>query len=263
MLSSERRKQLQEENLLALLKNDAFQFADAQRPWFPYTSGQIGPYYVQSIAVERDGAAYAAAVDAIVELIRADFPNTKAISGGETRDWDFSNPTAIALQLPHLKLYKDGRTFGADISDRTFLHVADLNNEGSSVRDYWKPILEKNNGALSGIVFYVDRLEDGVDVMNELGLCAKAVVPLDENAWTLARRKGFVSESLYSSLVARTRDRHAWALHALQTSPAPLLELYSAKTTRHKAEKIMRAYSDLKDFFSVLLKKSGFKENDH
>jgi len=254
MLEPAQRKRMQEQNLLALLRNGAFQFADSNRPWFPYTSGQIGPYYVQSIAVERDGAAYAAAVDAVVELIKAEFSEADAVSGGETRDWDFSNPAAVALRLPHVKIYKDGKTLGAEIKDRKFLHVADLNNEGSSVRDYWKPILEKNNGSLAGIVFFVDRLEDGTDVMKELGLRSEAVVPLDENAWLIARREGFVSESLYESLVSRTRNRHAWAQRALQTWPDHFLELHHQTSTRSKAEKIALAYPELKDFFAELLK---------
>jgi orotate phosphoribosyltransferase len=257
MLDSARRRQLQKDNLLALLRNGAFQFADERRPWFPYTSGQIGPYYVQSIAVERDGAAYAAAVDAVVELIRAEFPGADTISGGETRDWDFSNPAAVALRLPHVKLYKDGKTLGADIRGRRLLHVADLNNEGSSVRDFWKPIVEKNGGTLAGVVFYVDRLEEGTDVMRDLVLPAQAVVPLDEAAWTEARKEGFVSESLYASLLARLRDRHAWARQALVNHPDTFLELYRPSATRSKAEKIMRTYPDLKDFFARLLKDAG------
>lgn len=253
MLLSAQRRSLQETNLLALLQNKAFEFADNNHPWFPYTSGQIGPYYIQSIAVERDGAAYAAAIQAVTEIIQSEFQNIDVISGGETRDWDFSNPAAVALQLPHIKIYKNGKTLGADIRGKRCLHVADLNNEGSSIRDYWKPILEKNGGILTGVIFYVDRMEDGADVMRELGLNTQAVVPLDETAWSIARSKGYVSDALYDSLVARLQDRHAWAKQALENNPALFQELYRKDATRAKAEKIMRTYPELQGFFDKLI----------
>ncbi len=252
-----RKKAIQEENLLALLRNGAFQFADERKPWFPYTSGQIGPYFVQSIAIERDGAAYAAAVAAMTELSRAGFQNIDAISGGETRDWDFSNPVAVALRLPHIKLYKDGKTLGADIRGKRILHIADLNNEGSSVRDYWKPILEKNGGVMAGVVFYVDRLEDGADVMRELALRSCAVVPLDATAWTLAKREGYLTDGLLASLLARLKDRPGWAMKALQDRPDVFMELYRNEATRGRAEKIIRNYPDLKNFFDQLLHNNG------
>ena len=53
---------IQATNLRNLLNTGAFQFVDERTPWFPYTSGQVGPYYVQSTTVEKDGAAYATAI---------------------------------------------------------------------------------------------------------------------------------------------------------------------------------------------------------
>ena len=53
---------MQETNLRNLLNTGAFRFVDEHTPWFPYTSGQVGPYYVQSTTVEKDGVAYATAV---------------------------------------------------------------------------------------------------------------------------------------------------------------------------------------------------------
>lgn len=233
---------LQEINLLNLLKTGAFQFVDESHPWFPYTSGQVGPYYVQSTTVEKDGEAYAVAIRSLVKLIRSVFPAFDAISGGETRDWDFSNPVAVALKKPHLKIYKDGKNLGADIRGRSFLHVADLNNEGSSIRDYWKPIIEKNGGTLAGVVFFVDRLEEGVTVMRDLKLTAVSVVPLNERAWGIVRKANHVSASVHETLVARSRDRQAWALKTLLARPAHFKALYDEPKTRDKALKIIKTY---------------------
>lgn len=244
----------QESNLRNLLKTGAFRFVDERTPWFPYTSGQVGPYYVQSTTVEKDGAAYATAIQSLVHLIRAQAGAYDAISGGETRDWDFSNPVAVALQKPHLKIYKDGKVLGADIAGKTFLHVADLNNEGSSVRDYWKPIIEKGGGRLAGVVSFVDRMEDGFTVLSRLGLRLFSVVPLDERAWSIARDTGHVSARLYAELVDRLNNRDAWAERALLSRPAYFRQFYLDPKTNAKAAKIIGAYSRIRADLKRLVK---------
>ncbi|MBI2441614.1 MAG: hypothetical protein HYV35_09600 [Lentisphaerae bacterium] len=237
---------LQEENLRNLLATGAFQFVDERIPWFPYTSGQVGPYYVQSTTIEKDGRAYATAIESLVRLIREQAGAFDAISGGETRDWDFSNPVAVALQKPHLKIYKDGKTLGADVAGRTFLHVADLNNEGSSVRDYWKPIIEKAGGRMVGLVSFVDRLEDGFELLKGLGVRLWSVAPLDARAWGIARASGHVSETLYAELVARQNNSDAWAERALLKYPDYFRKFYRNPQTRAKADKIMSAYQRIR-----------------
>ncbi len=234
-------RRLQDRNLRYLLETGAFRFIDKQTPWFPYTSGQIGPYYVQSVSVEKNGAAYAAAIDGIIQLSR-EAGEFDAISGGETRDWDFSNPTAVALRKPHLKLYKDGRVLGAEIAGQTFLHVADLNNEGSSVRDYWKPLIERHGGRLLGVISFVDRMEEGVDVLRNLGLRIFSVVPLDRHAWETALAAGFVTRQLCDLLLERMRDRQVWAEQTLLENPEFFRKFYQAPNTRAKAERILKTY---------------------
>ncbi|MCX6993352.1 MAG: hypothetical protein NT011_09460 [Kiritimatiellaeota bacterium] len=234
---------IQETNLRNLLNTGAFRFVDERTPWFPYTSGQVGPYYVQSTTVEKDGVAYATAIQSLVGLIQAEFGAFDAISGGETRDWDFSNPVAIALRKPHLKMYKDGKVLGADIAGKTFLHVADLNNEGSSVRDYWKPIIEQGGGRLAGVVSFVDRMEDGFTVLKKLGIRLFCVVPLDARAWGVARETGHVSPALYAELVARQGNRDAWAEHALLSHPDYFRRFHHDPKTRAKAARIINTYT--------------------
>lgn len=234
---------MQETNLRNLLNTGAFRFADEHIPWFPYTSGQVGPYYVQSTTVEKNGRAYATAIQSLVGLIQTQVGTFDAISGGETRDWDFSNPVAIALRKPHLKMYKNGKVLGADIAGQTFLHVADLNNEGSSVRDYWKPIIEQGGGRLAGVVSFVDRMEDGFTALRKLGIRLFCVVPLDARAWGIARETGHVSAALYAQLVARQDNRDAWAEHALLSHPDYFRRFNQDPKTRAKAARIINTYT--------------------
>ncbi len=243
----------QETNLRNLLKTGAFQFVDDATPWFPYTSGQVGPYYFQSTTIEKDGAAYAVAIQALAELIRLDMGAFDVISGGETRDWDFSNPVAVALQKPHLKLYKNGKILGADIAGKTVLHVADLNNEGSSLRDYWKPYIEKNGGHLSGFVSFVDRLEDGVTVLKDLGLPTLSVVPLDNHAWDLMLKEGHISAATHRILIERMHDKRAWAIQVLRAHPAVFRKLYLNPKTQGQALKIMQIYNEIRTELEAMI----------
>ncbi len=243
----------QEVNLRALLATGAFRFADEATPWFPYTSGQVGPYYFQSTTIEKDGAAYADAIAALVELIRTEAPPFDLISGGESRDWDFSNPAAVALRKPHVKLYKDGKVLGAEVRGQAVLHVADLNNEGSSLRDYWKPMIEKSGGRLAGFVSFVDRLEDGVAVLAGLGVPARSVVPLDRHAWDLMLRDGAITAATHRALVERMGDKRAWALRALTANPDYFRKLHENPQTRARTLKIIQTYPEIRAELQALV----------
>lgn len=245
---------LQKVNLRNLMETGAFRFIDATTPWFYYTSGQVGPYYVQSVSVEKDGMKYACAVESMIQLINTKVTCFDVISGGETRDWDFSNPVAVLMKKPHAKMYKDGRVIGADLKNKKVLHVADLNNEGSSVRDHWKPIITKNNGVLIAVVSFVDRMEDGFALFKKMALPNYSVVPLGESAWDLVFGEGYISKEVHNQLVARMQDRRKWAINALLANPEYFRRFYAEDTSRAKAQNIMKTYPEIegkiKDFIA-------------
>ena len=116
-INEERRLELQKQGLNALTKQGEPKFTET---WFPYTSGEVGPYFIQSIVVEKDGEDYFNSINALCELIKGTIglENFDVIGGGETRDWDFSNPVAAFLKKPHVKVYKDGKTLGAEVEGK-------------------------------------------------------------------------------------------------------------------------------------------------
>jgi len=239
--------ELQRENLLFLAEQGEPKFTDK---FFPYTSGQIGNYYIQSLSITNDGFAYAKAIDSIVGLIKGTLGTNgfDAISGGESRDWDFSNPVAVAMNKPHLKLYKERNPAGASINGRTFVHVADLNNEGSSMRDFWYPQIKDNGGFMDYAFFYIDRLEDGVEELKKLGLESHSVIPFDSNAWQILLNAGKISPEVYKSLNERLEDKTAWAHKTLRSHLPYLIDLLKNPSTRAKGEKILNVgYPELKD----------------
>ena len=245
------RQEMQERNLKALVENEGFQFTDT---FFPYTFGQIGPYYVESTVVEKSGINYREACSDVANLVKRQQSlmdeSFDVISGGESRDWDFSNVVAYILGLPHAKIYKNGKILGADMEGKRVAHVSDLNNEGSSPRDFWVPAIRGAGGRVEDIFFYVDRLEDGVQVLEDLGLRSSSVVPLDEHAWNYLLSQDVIPPRVYESLKVRMKDRDAWAGKMLRSDAGfeTFSKLHSNENTRAAAEKIMEVgYPDMNE----------------
>jgi orotate phosphoribosyltransferase len=241
--------QLPERNLDILVRNGGFRFTDT---FFPFTSGQIGPYFVQSGVVQNKGEDFVKAVSDMWLMVKSveDIGRRRfdVISGGESRDWIFSMPVAVLMQKPHDMIYKDGKVVGADMAGKNVAHISDLNNEGSSPRDLWVPAIVNARGRISDIFFYVDRMEDGTRVMKELGLESHAVVPLDEHAWDYLVGHEVISSAVYRSLRARMEDKGAWARAMLKSDAGfqTFAKLYGDSGTRAKAEKIMTiGYPDM------------------
>ena len=251
--------QLQDRNLEALIRNGAFKFSDG---FFLYTSGQIGPYFIQSIDITKNGLDYSNAIEDLSYLILDEIgrENFNVISGGESRDWDFSNPVAVDLMLPHAKLYKDKEPIGADMTGKKVLHIADLNNEGSSVRDSWYPQIKNAGGNISDVVFYVDRLEDGKDVVEKLGLKSHAVVSLDINAWQHLLDYNHVTKEQYASLANRSEiGKDNWARNMLRERTDLLKTYLENSNNRAKALKVItKGYPDMREELIDRLSSLGF-----
>ena len=133
--------------LTALLDTQALRLAPAGEVFW-YTSGTVGPYYInteylyggpeqaqQLLAfidehkedadfpqrlqerVEQqyaEDAVYRQVVDGLVALARDSNTHFNSVSGGERRDWFFSLAVAERLGKPSLLIYKDGRTVMLD-----------------------------------------------------------------------------------------------------------------------------------------------------
>ncbi len=227
----------QEEALLELVKNGGFRFTEK---WFPYTSGWIGPYYVQSADILKTGRGVQIATHSIMSVIEQIDETVDVISGGESRDWPFAACVAEKLGVGLCMIYKDGKMVGADLKGKRVLHVADLNNEGSSPRDMWIPVIRKAGGIINDIIFLVDRLEDGVEEMGKLNLNSHAVIPLNENAWNFLKEEGFVTEEILRSLIEYWENRESWGVKKLTEYPEILSEII--KKDVKKGMKIYRKY---------------------
>jgi orotate phosphoribosyltransferase len=127
-----------------LFETEAVRVSPGDEPFW-YTSGTIGPYYInthflyggeaeavkllelidqaladplgcparieaETEAQYRKNAVYRAVIDLVCDYIRAHIPlsGMRFVSGGERRDWFFSLPVAKRLGLGHISIFKDG-----------------------------------------------------------------------------------------------------------------------------------------------------------
>lgn len=127
--------------LLALFETDAVKVCPQDTPFW-YTSGKMGPFYINTHFLfggekaagdllsliegaaagdrmqfaprvaeatmdqyQRD-ARYRGIIDALVTAVKG--VDCFAISGGERRDFFFSLPVAVLLRKPHIAIFKDG-----------------------------------------------------------------------------------------------------------------------------------------------------------
>ncbi len=255
MLDQKKRIEMQERGLDILSRHKGgFQFTST---FFPYTSGEIGPYYVQSGVILCYGEDFRNSINDLAVLAREALGKYRLgkfiIAGGETRDWIFSLPLARELGVPSVMIYKDGKTVGAEMKDKDVFLVADLNNEGSSPRDYWVPIVKKEGGHVKDYICFVDRLEGGVKVLEELGIRRQAIVPLDGHAWDYLRQKEVVSDEVYNQLKDRgtsEEERRAWAEKMLRSEQGleTLASLLSSQKTSERGKNIINVgYPQIKE----------------
>ncbi len=209
------------------------------KTWFPYTSGKIGPYYIQSIVVEENGEHYRRAVDALKGLVMKHSSHVDAICGGETRDWDFSNPVAYSLGLPHAKLFKERKPLGASIEGKKFALISDLNNQGSSVKT-WQKIIAHNGGSIVHAYFYIDRMETGVQVVKDLELERHAVIEFGPCSWTHMKKVGYITSDQHANVLAYLKNSELWGREQLIRHPEKLKELLQGSSRdKEKARKIL------------------------
>ncbi len=192
-------------------------------PFFAYTSGSIGPNYVSSESVTRDSNSYYLAIRSMQKVVErwsvGKDEKIEYITGGQSRDWLFSEPLARKLGgVTHVRLFKNGDVEkNIDMEGKTVIHVADLNNEGHSIRNLWIPLITQANGNLGAVFFYVDRMEEGNKALNRDKITHDSVVKLDSEVWDYMLREGVVDEDSYRNIMARREDPNGWAERMLKS----------------------------------------------
>ncbi len=225
-----------------LFETNAIKFCEENKPFW-YTSGKIGPYFINTHFVygnEADAKAllsyideqlsdkmalpenvfkkvltqynsnkiYKDVIDTMITTIKENIhiDEIDYVSGGERRDWFFSNIIAYLLDKPHISIYKD---LSAVVSDSKFettvvldkiegkkvLHVADLVTVASSYIRAWIPAIENFGAKMCWSCVVVDRMQGGTEKIKEKGILPLSLVQVDKTLFAKAKKMNVINES--------------------------------------------------------------------
>ncbi len=230
-----------------LFETNALRICPDNKPFW-YTSGKIGPYYINThflYGSEQDAVnllnfidsekgnkeslpkkvfektfehyksneVYKNVIDEMITFIKEniDIDEIDYISGGERRDWFFSNIIANLLSKPHITIYKD---LSMTINDSNFekpidkselknakvLHVADLITEASSYLRAWIPAIKSLGAQIVWSTVVVDRMQGGKEKLEKENIKSLSIVNIDESLFKKALDMNIVNKNQYEML---------------------------------------------------------------
>ena len=225
-----------------LFETNAIRFCEENKPFW-YTSGKIGPYFINTHFVygnEKDAVEllsfidnclsnkltlpekvfekvlkqyetneiYKTVIDTMIQEIKnnIDISEIDYISGGERRDWFFSNMIAYLLNKPHLSIYKDLSVVESDskfensqtitsLEGKKVLHIADLVTVASSYIRAWIPAIKNLGSNICWSCVVVDRMQGGKDKIENEGVKSLSLVQVDKNLFKNALDLNIINES--------------------------------------------------------------------
>lgn len=225
-----------------LFKTNAIRFCEENKPFW-YTSGKIGPYFINTHFVygnEKDAVEllnfidealsdhlslpgkvfektlkqyneniiYKDVIDHMKSYIEENINVSEIdyVSGGERRDWFFSNMLAYLLNKPHISIFKDLSTVVSNsnftetktienINGKKVLHVADLITVASSYIRAWIPAIENLGGKITCSCVVVDRMQGGAQKIEEKGIKSLSLVNVDTNLFKKALEMGIINNA--------------------------------------------------------------------
>ena len=238
-----------------LFETNAFKVAEENNPFW-YTSGKIGPYFINAdylYGSEQDSKDLLAFIDSELENEnKTDIPehifkkvldhyntneiykyvidqmkdyiennigvdNIDYISGGERRDWYFSNIMAYLLNKPHVTIYKDLTTVVSNsdftssepvssIEGKNFLHLADLLNQSASFTRAWIPAIKNLGSSIVWSIFAVDRMQGGTETLTTDGVKVHSLLQIDDSLFTTAKELGVINDEQLTMLREFKKD---------------------------------------------------------
>lgn len=224
-----------------LFKTNAIRFCEENKPFW-YTSGKIGPYFINTHFVygnEKDAVELLSFIDEslsnqmtlpkkvfekvleqynknsiykdVINHLKSyieeniDVSNIDYISGGERRDWFFSNIIAYLLKKPHISIYKDLSTVVSsynfektevisNLKDKNVLHIADLITVASSYIRAWIPAIKNLGANMCWSCTVVDRMQGGKDKLEAEGVKSFSLVNVDTSLFKTAFDMGIINK---------------------------------------------------------------------
>ena len=225
-----------------LFETNAIRFCEENKPFW-YTSGKIGPYFINThfmYGSEKEANELLSFIDEslsdkmtlpkkvfdkvlkqyngnkiyhdVIEHIKSyieeniDINEIDYISGGERRDWFFSNAIAYLLKKPHITIYKDLSTVESNfdfsqtkevsnLEGKKVLHVADLITVASSYIRAWIPAIKNLGASILWSCVVVDRMQGGKEKLEAEGVKSLSLVNVDTDLFKKALELGFINNN--------------------------------------------------------------------
>lgn len=225
-----------------LFETKAVKFCEENKPFF-LTSGTISPYFVNTHFLygnEKEATEFLSYIDTLLadrinlpkkvfDKVLVQYENNNIfkytidtmikaitesvnideidyISGGERRDWYFSNMIAYLLKKPHLTLFKDMEAFVSpydfsstekiiDIEGKTVLNASDLVTAASNYVRSWIPAVKNLNGKLLWTCYVVDRKQGGTEVLEKEGIKTIPLAFVDNTLFEKAFELGIIKQA--------------------------------------------------------------------
>lgn len=225
-----------------LFETNAIKFCEENKPFW-YTSGKIGPYFINThfiygneadakellsfideqlsdkmalpknifekvLSQYNSNKIYKDVIDTMIDTIKENInvDEIDYVSGGERRDWFFSNIIAYLLDKPHISIYKDLNAVVSDskfettvaldrIDNKKVLHVADLVTVASSYIRAWIPAIENFGAKMCWSCVVVDRMQGGTEKIKEKGVLPLSLVQVDKSLFAKALEMNVINET--------------------------------------------------------------------
>lgn len=230
-----------------LFETNALKICPDNKPFW-YTSGKIGPYYInthflygsEESAVEllefidyekqnketlpkkvfektfehyKENEIYRNVIDEMVAFINKNMNVNEIdyISGGERRDWFFSNIVANKLKKPHITIYKDLSIIVNDsefedsidtsnVKNAKVLHIADLITEASSYLRAWIPAIKSLEANIVWSTVVVDRMQGGTQKLEKENVKSLSMINIDESLFEKALNMNIINQNQFKML---------------------------------------------------------------
>lgn len=267
-----------------LFKTNAIKICEENKPFW-YTSGKIGPYFVNTHFIygsEKDATELLSFIDKaladkltlpkkVFEKVLGQYNNNQIyqdvintlksyieqnidvskidyISGGERRDWFFSNILAYLLNKPHISIYKNLTTVVSDskfennkilstLKNKKVLHIADLITVASSYLRAWIPAIENLGSKICWSCSVVDRMQGGSQKIEEKGIKSLSLVNINISLFEKALNLNIINEKQLEMLKGFIENPDETMKHFLINHPDFLQNaLNSDEKTKKRAQ---------------------------
>ena len=238
-----------------LFETHAFKVSDENNPFW-YTSGKIGPYFINAdylygseddskelLSFINDQLENVSKLDlptnvfskvlehynsneiykSVIDYMKAfieknlDLNEVDYISGGERRDWYFSNIIAYLLNKPHITIFKNLSSVVSNsdftenkevdkLENKKILHIADLLNYAVSFTRNWIPAIKKLGSNIVWSIFAVDRIQGGTETLENEGVKVFSLLKIDEDLFDTALNLGIINDKQLQMLKNYKKD---------------------------------------------------------